>query len=98
VDSLAQLYKDFYLIKGNKKEFPIRKLSKTIERLKTFSSILDITFGYGNDQSIRQIFTRNITSDYYMIPSTEDSLLEIKKILSTGLGKLLSSNIGKVSS
>jgi hypothetical protein len=98
VDSLAQLYKDFYLIKGNKKEFPIRRLSHTVERLKTFSSILDITFGYANDQNIRQIFTRNITSDYYMIPSTEDSLLEIKKILSTGLGKLLSSNIGKVSS
>jgi K+ transporter len=98
VDSLAQLYKEFYLIKGNKKEFPIRRLKYTVERLKTFSSILDLTFGYENDQSIRQIFTRNITSDYYMIPSTEDSLLEIKKILSTGLGKLLSSNIGKVSS
>jgi K+ transporter len=98
VDSLALLYKDIYLLEGKKKKFPVRRLSYTINKLKTFSSLLDITFGYSNDQSIRQIFTRNITSEHYMIPSTEDSLLEIKKILSTGLGKLLSSNIGKVSS
>jgi len=98
VDSLALLYKDIYLLEGNKKKFPLRRLSYTINKLKTFSSLLDLTFGYENDQSIRQIFTRNITSEYYMIPGTKDSLLEIKKILSTGLGKLLSSNIGKVSS
>ncbi|AHI43534.1 RNA-dependent RNA polymerase [Fusarium circinatum mitovirus 2-1] len=99
VESLRRLYKDFYLIKGKKKYFPIRNMKSYINRLQTFSSILDVTFGYSNDQSIRQIFTRNITSDYYMIPSAlEDSLLEIKKILSTGLGKLLSSNVGKVSS
>nr|WNK16433.1 MAG: RNA-dependent RNA polymerase [Fusarium oxysporum f. sp. cubense mitovirus 2] len=99
VESLRLLYKDFYLIKGKKKYFPIRNMKSYIHRLQTFSSILDVTFGYSNDQSIRQIFSRNITSEYYMIPTVlEDSLLEIKKILSTGLGKLLSTNVGKVSS
>jgi hypothetical protein len=99
VESLRRLYKDFYLIKGKKKYFPVRNMKSYINRLQTFSNILDITFGYSNDQSIRQIFTKNIISDYYMIPTAlEDSLLEIKKILSTGLGKLLSSNVGKVSS
>jgi K+ transporter len=95
---VASLYKGFYLIKGKKKFFPIRKIRSNIERLKTFSSILDITFGYENTQNIRNIFTRNITSEMYMIPDTDNSLLEIKKIISTGLGNLLSSNVGKVSS
>lgn len=98
VESIQKLYKNLYLIKGKKKYFPIRGINKYIGRLKTFSSLLDITFGYENNQSIRNIFTRNITSDLYVIPGPEDSLLELKKILSTGLGKLLSSNIGKVSS
>jgi hypothetical protein len=98
VESLRSIYKGLYLIKGKKKYFPIRRWSLIYNRLITFSNILNISFGYENDQSIREIFTRNITSDYFMIPSGEDSLLEIKKILSTGLGKLLSSNVGKVSS
>jgi hypothetical protein len=96
--SLLAVYRGLYLIKGKKKYFPVRKWSSISKRLKTFSSILDITFGHENDQSIRRIFTENIISEIYMIPSFKDSLLQIKEILSTGLGKLLSSNVGKVSS
>nr|URY18745.1 RNA-dependent RNA polymerase [Erysiphe necator associated mitovirus 37] len=96
--SLFTLYNKLYIFKGKKKFFPIKNYRYNIKRLKTFSSLLDLIFGYENDQSIRRIFTRNITSDIYMIPSREDSLPNIKEILSTGLGKLLSSNIGKVSS
>jgi hypothetical protein len=97
VESLCGIYKGLYLIKGKKKYFPIRNLSRIYTRLITFSNILNISFGYANDQSIREIFTRNITNDYFMIPNRENSLLEIKKILSLGLEELLSTNIRKVS-
>nr|QIQ28428.1 putative RNA-dependent RNA polymerase [Fusarium sacchari mitovirus 1] len=98
VGSVNALYKNLYLIKGKKKYFPVRRLNTYIQRIKTFGALLDVTFDYSNNQSIRNIFTRNITSSIYCIPDGEDSLLELKKILSTGLGKTLSSNVGKVSS
>jgi hypothetical protein len=98
IGSITLIYKNFYLINGKKKYFPVRRLFSYINRLKTFSALLDVIFDYQNNQNIRQIYTRNITSDIFMIPDGDDSLLQLKKIISTGLGNVLSSNIGKVSS
>jgi len=62
-----------------------------------FSSILDIIFKFENDERNRNIFTRNITSEIYMIPPKDSISSELKMILSIGLSNILTENVGRVS-
>jgi hypothetical protein len=96
VDSIESLYNRLYLIRGKKKYFPIRKIRLVILKLRTFSTLLDIVFGYANNQSIRNMFIRNITNELYCIPDEKDSLLEIKKILSIGLKNNVLANVNRL--
>jgi len=98
IDSIIFLYKGLYLInKKGKKITPIRKLEYKRRDLINFSSILDIIFNFENDERNRNIFTRNITSEIYMIPPKDSISSELKMILSIGLSNILTENVGRVS-
>jgi len=98
VESIIYLYKGLYLInKKGRKLTPIRQLNGRYKDLMDFSAILDVIFNFENDERTRNIFTRNITSEIYMIPTKDSISSELKMILSIGLSNILTENVGRVS-
>jgi hypothetical protein len=56
--------------------------------------MLDIIFGYYSYDSLRKLFSMNITNENYMIPDERTILLELKRILSKGLAtRILQMNL-----
>jgi hypothetical protein len=75
VGSMCKLYSSFYLIGKDSKKIVIRFNNKIRNSLRDFNTVLDWSFGYENDQSLRQLFARKLYLDEeYRIPATIKSL------------------------
>jgi hypothetical protein len=75
VGSMCKLYSSFYLIGKDSKKIVIRFNDKIRNSLRDFNTVLDWSFGYENDQSLRQLFARKLYLDEeYRIPATIKSL------------------------
>ncbi|BAV56289.1 RNA-dependent RNA polymerase [Fusarium poae mitovirus 1] len=82
VDSMSRLYKNFYLLekvrKNTYKKIFIRFNRKIYNNLLDFSTVLDFSFGYEDNQKLSELFNRKLyLSEQYTIPATMKSLRTI---------------------
>jgi hypothetical protein len=76
---------------------PSRFLSKrflsinkiTYNKLQNYSLALDINFNNLNYDKLRKLFAMKVKNDNYVIPGEREALLEYKRILVTGMAKVV---------
>nr|UPW42058.1 MAG: putative RNA dependent RNA polymerase [Xinjiang mito-like virus 40] len=79
--------------KKNKTKFRFIPISqKRRLELRTFSALLDYTFGYANYENIRNIFCSYVRNDNYVIPYPKVVRSEINRILGDGLAQITLNN------
>jgi hypothetical protein len=98
-------YKLFIMTKKNSKKKTVkgnlqkRYLSinyKQFNKIRSFGLALDINFNNFNYEKVRKLFVNNITNDEYPIPGNGVALLEYKRILLSGMSRLIGSMNEKI--
>jgi hypothetical protein len=79
---MSKLYKNFYLLekvqKNTFRKIFIRFNRRIYNNLLDFSTVLDFSFGYEDNQRLRELFNRKLyLSEQYSIPTTMKSLRTI---------------------
>jgi hypothetical protein len=78
--------------KKNSHSFKVKTLyinNFIYNRLENFGLALDITFGYSTYDKLRNLFSKLVTNESYVIPNEREALLEYKRILSDGMASLV---------